>query len=90
MTVRPFVKEFLENLSEHYDIVVYTASDREYAHAVVKLIDPERVVVKEILHRRHCIKTEKGYTVKDLRLVVGTEDVSKVVLVDNSTHCFAP
>ena len=90
MNIRPFVNMFLEEVSKYYDVLVYTASDKEYATAVVLHMDPDRTFIKKILHRRHCVKTEKGFTVKNLKIVTGNEDVSKVILVDNSTHCFAP
>lgn len=90
MTIRPHVDYFLESVSRHFDVVVYTASDREYATAVVGYLDPDRRIIKDILHRRHCVKTKKGFTVKDLKYLMPGGDMSRVFLVDNSTHCFAP
>jgi Dullard-like phosphatase family protein len=86
--VRPHLKEFLSSISEYYDVVIYTASEREYAHAVVRLIDPSRKYIKQIYHRDHCVVTKKGYIVKDLKILAG-DHLQKVVLVDNSAHCFA-
>lgn len=86
--LRPHLEEFLSSVSAHYDVVVYTASEREYAHAIVRLIDPNRKYIKQIFHREHCVVTKKGYITKDLRIIAG-DSLQKVVLVDNSAHCFA-
>jgi Dullard-like phosphatase family protein len=89
MTVRPHAREFLEEASLHYDLVVYTASESDYAVAVCQILDPERKCIQHIYSREFCVKTEKGFKVKDLRFVVG-QDTSKVLLLDNSAYCFAP
>ena len=89
MNLRPHARQFLEEASRHYDLVVYTASESDYATAVCHLLDPERKYIQHIYSREHCVKTEKGFRVKDLRFVVGN-DTSKVVLLDNSAYCFAP
>lgn len=89
INVRPHLTEFLQKTSQLFDLVVFTASEKEYAAAVVDLIDPSRKYIKEILSRKHCVKTEKGFTVKDLRTII-ENDLENVLLVDNSAHCFAP
>lgn len=78
----------MEDASLHYDLVVYTASESDYAAAVCQMLDPERKYIQHIYSREFCVKTEKGFKVKDLRSVVG-QDTSKVLLLDNSAYCFA-
>lgn len=89
LNLRPHAHWFLKKISEHYQVVAYTASDMDYAVAVCRLLDPFCNLFAKILSRRSCIRTKKGYLVKDLRLLAG-EDTSRIVLVDNSVHCFAP
>ena len=88
--MRPFLKEFLEEVSSFYDIGIYTASEKSYAEAIVKFFDPLGRYVKHLLHRDYCLMTNKGYLVKDLRAVVPKEELDKIILVDNSIHCFLP
>jgi TFIIF-interacting CTD phosphatase-like protein len=38
--VRPFLVEFLEKVSEYYEIVLYSASTKSYMNSILKLIDP--------------------------------------------------
>lgn len=89
INLRPHLHEFLKSVSRYFDIVVYTASDKDYATAVVNFIDPSRKHIKDVFHRDSCFRTKKGYVVKDLRAILPT-DLDRIVLVDNSTQCFAP
>ena len=89
INLRPHLHEFLKSVSRHFDIVVYTASDKDYATAVVNFIDPSRKYIKDVFHRSSCFRTKKGYVVKDLRAIL-PNDLDRIVLVDNSTQCFAP
>ena len=89
LNIRPHLRAFLDEVSKHYDIVIYTASDRDYATAVVNLIDPQRKYIRDIYHRDHCFTTRKGFVVKDLRVILPNE-TDRIVLVDNSSQCFAP
>lgn len=38
--VRPFAEELVRRLSEKFELVVFTAAEAVYAHAVVALLDP--------------------------------------------------
>jgi Dullard-like phosphatase family protein len=89
INLRPHLQDFLKSVSRYYDIVIYTASDRDYATAVVNFIDPHRKHIKDVFHRDSCFRTKKGYVVKDLRAIL-PNDLDRIVLVDNSTQCFAP
>ena len=42
MTIRPGVEAFIDTLSEYFDIVLWTASLKEYADPVMDAIDPQR------------------------------------------------
>ena len=38
--LRPGCKEFLERMAEHYELVIYTASLRQYADPLMDILDP--------------------------------------------------
>lgn len=46
--VRPFCKEMLKRLSEHFDIIIFTASTQAYADPIIDHIDPDRVVIHRL------------------------------------------
>lgn len=90
INVRPFVREFLEELASFFVIYVYTASEAQYAKSVVRLIDPQRRFIRRVFDRRFCCVTQKGYVVKDLRIFGREHKVKQILLVDNSSYCFFP
>jgi len=88
INVRPFCREFLQRLTNFYDIYAFTASTLPYATAVVKHLDPKGEWFKGILHRGNCMETRNGYYIKDLR-IAGGRDPAKALIVDNLSHSFA-
>ena len=89
MTMRPLAREFLQAVSQQYDLAVYTASEATYAEAVVDWLDPARTLIKAVFSREHCLKTEGGVTVKFLPHILGLQMSSLALLVDNSPQCLA-
>lgn len=85
---RPYLQEFLQDLAEYYTIYVFTASEQRYAAAIVNAIDPERKYISRVFDRRFCCTTNDGYLVKDLRIFSRETALNKILLVDNSSHCF--
>lgn len=83
---RPHLNYFLDVVSNWYNLVVYTASVREYADPVIDLIDNNRRYFKNRLFRSSCPQAQGQYF-KDLSLV--DSDLSKVCLLDNSAASFA-
>lgn len=85
--LRPGVFEFLENLRKIFDIYIYTASKKEYADAVVDLLDPENKIFKGRFYRENCLNINNQLFVKDLS-IFGEENISKIILIDNSFYSF--
>lgn len=81
---RPHVDQFLKDMAEHYELVVYTASLNKYADPLLDLLDPHRVITHR-LFREHCVYYE-GHYVKDLRLL--NRPLSKTIIVDNSPNSY--
>ena len=73
-------------LSEYFEIVIFTASIRRYADAVIDLIDLHGVVDRRFF-RQSCIKSG-GSFLKDLRVVSGS-DLRRTLLLDNSPVAYS-
>ncbi|CAM9199961.1 unnamed protein product [Phaeothamnion confervicola] len=82
---RPHLHHFLAAVSRLFEVVVFTASQKVYADALLDAIDPEGTLVHHRLFREACLAVDGNY-LKDLN-VLG-RDLSSVVLVDNSPHCY--
>lgn len=84
---RPNLDHFLSVASNWYNLVIFTASVREYADPVIDLIDENRKYFKKRLFRSECTQTPSSHYIKDLSVV--DPDFSKVCLIDNSAASFA-
>ncbi len=86
--VRPLADRLLAQLSVLYEIVIFTASEEEYAQEVARLLDPNQTWISRVLSRRHCIPVACGLYVKDLRVVTDRK-LDEMLIADNSIVCFA-
>lgn len=87
LNIRPGAKELLSELSQHFELMVFTASHECYADAVIDYLDPKRQFIQHRLYRQNCVYLDEGYYIKDLRLL--GRDLSKVVLVDNAAYSYS-
>ena len=88
---RPYLEEFLEELSAHYEMIVYTAGIMQYGLKILKHIDPKSRR-QYCLSRNYCsILTKNGHT-KDLyvkNLSILGRDLTKTILIDDKTFSYA-
>jgi Dullard-like phosphatase family protein len=85
--LRPGVRKFLEEVSESFEVGIFTASVPEYANAVIKYLDPENKFIKFRLYRNNCVNVGDLLRVKNLNIIKNIP-LKKVVLVDNNIYSF--
>ncbi|EAS07878.1 NLI interacting factor-like phosphatase (macronuclear) [Tetrahymena thermophila SB210] len=86
INVRPFAKQFLEEMSHLYEIVIFTASRSVYANEVINKLDPQNKFIFKRLFRENCIYKNRIY-IKDLR-IFKNRDIKNLVIVDNCCLSF--
>ncbi|KAL4386491.1 hypothetical protein GQ457_09G003280 [Hibiscus cannabinus] len=82
---RPGVEEFLEIISNKYEIVVFTAGHKAYASKVLDILDPSGYISHRF-YRDSC-KQVRGKFVKDLSGF--GRDLRKVVIVDDNPKSYS-
>lgn len=86
--LRPGVLDFLNNVSRIFEVVIFTASIKEYADSVLNYLDPENKVFATRLYRDSCINIQNKFCLKDLTIVKNRR-LEDIVLLDNSIFSFA-
>merc|ERR1719273_1804495 len=84
---RPNVDWFLQEMSQYFELVVWTAGEKHYADVILDRLDPYGLISHR-LYRNHCtvIGIDNGIFLKDLRLI--GRDLDKTVILDNSPQNF--
>ena len=40
ISVRPYAQQFLQNMAKEYEIIIFTASNPDYANKIIDYLDP--------------------------------------------------
>lgn len=86
INLRPYLKECLEQASQDFEVIIFTASHQLYADSVINYLDPENKYFHHRLYRDSCVKYW-NFNIKDLRLI--DRRLQDIVIVDNSVFSFA-
>ena len=68
-------------------MILFTASHRYYADAILDYLDKARKLVHHRLYRQHCVLRERNVYIKDLRIL--GRDLKNILIVDNAPYSFA-
>ena len=99
MKTRPFLKEMLETLKPHFELILFTSSSKHYCEGLVtKIIEKEGEIFDFKLYGKHCQTTMKPGSsisrikIKNLEILTKGRDLRDIVLVDNRSenYCFQP
>jgi TFIIF-interacting CTD phosphatase-like protein len=78
--LRPGAIDFLNELSNYYEIDIFTSSLRLYADFIIDKIDTNGNLISYRLYKNH-VTYEKGKSIKKLNMI--GRDLNKIIFVDN-------
>lgn len=85
LNIRPGADEFLGTLSQHYEIVIFTAAMQDYADWALDHFENSHCISHR-LYRQHAIPSQSGFYVKDLSRI--GREISRTIIVDNIAENF--
>jgi Dullard-like phosphatase family protein len=77
---RPYVDEFLKEISNYFEIITFTASMSQYAAPLLDNLDKQKFVSYR-LYRENCI-FENGIYIKDLGKI--GRELKNIIIIDNN------
>ena len=85
--IRPYTFEFLNELYQKYEIIVFTAGTKDYADKILNEIDKENKFIQYRLYREHLSYDDFDYSImKDLSKL--GRDLTKTIFIDNCPENF--
>jgi len=72
-----------------YEIVVCTASEKEYEDKILDFIEKDNKFFAHRLFKSHCIVKEDVYLFKNLNVLTSNRSLKDIIIVDNSVRNFA-
>ncbi|KAL4491830.1 hypothetical protein ABPG72_006085 [Tetrahymena utriculariae] len=82
---RPGVQNFLNEMNELYELIIFTSSIKEYANAVIDFLDCESLINIRIF-RENCSIDSSGNLYKDLCKL--NRNIGEIIIIDNQASQF--
>ena len=82
---RPYLDEFLNIVTQKYEVIIFTASISEYANPLLDQLDPLKKIAFR-LFREHCTKSDNGLFIKDLNRL--GRNLKDIIIIDNNPVSF--
>jgi CTD small phosphatase-like protein 2 len=84
LNIRPGADQFLKLMSEHFEVIIFTAAMQDYADWALLNFENESSISYR-LYRQHALPYG-GFYIKDLSRI--GRDISKMIIVDNIAENF--
>lgn len=75
INIRPGAIQFLKKMSKIFQIVIFTASHKKYADAIINKLDQNRKYITKRLYRDSCFMAKEDVSYIYLDLYQGPKDI---------------
>jgi Dullard-like phosphatase family protein len=83
--LRPFLFGFLEEVSQYYELIIFTSSTEAYANSVIEAIEHDKKYFDYVFYRQHTIIVGNDF-VKDLTRI--GRPLNSTIIIDNMPQNF--
>ena len=83
--LRPFLFGFLEEVSQYYELIIFTSATEAYANSVIEAIEHDKKYFDHIFYRQHTIIVGNEF-VKDLTRI--GRPLNSTIIIDNMPQNF--
>lgn len=78
---------FLKKVSKYFNLILFTASYKEYADVIIDYIDPDNNIFKKRFYKESCINLDDNINIKDLN-IFNDIDLKRSIILDNNIYSF--
>ncbi|OMJ95454.1 hypothetical protein SteCoe_1222 [Stentor coeruleus] len=86
LNLRPYCFDLLKFASKEFEVIIFTASQKSYADAIIDHLDPLHLFVHHRLYREHCTANHEHY-IKNIERIAD-RNIKDIIIVDNSIISF--
>lgn len=87
VAVRPYLNQFLKEVSQNFTLVLFTSSEQCYAERCLDIIDPQKTFFKHRFYKESCVILNNKLYLKDLRLFKLISH-RNIFIVDNNPFAY--
>ena len=84
---RPYLKEFLNNVSKRFNLILFTASEKSYAEKILRFIDKKNNFFMLKFFRKDCVILPGNLILKNLEFLQNFKE-KNLAIIDNSVNHF--
>ena len=81
LILRPGLFEFLQNMKQFYELILFSSGTCDYVDPIVRLIEKRKKFFEFVLYRQHISFDEKGQYFKNLNLL--NRNLRNIIIVDD-------
>ena len=86
LILRPGLNEFLHNMKQFYELILFSSGTSDYVDPIVKLIEKNENYFEFVLYRQHISLDERGKFFKNLNLL--NRNIKNIIIVDDMENNF--
>ena len=86
LILRPGLFEFLQNMKQYYELILFSSGTCDYVDPIVRLIEKNKKFFEFVLYRQHISFDERGQYFKNLNLL--NRNLRNIIIVDDIERNF--